>query len=83
MINTRMIPDEPFDERQRYQSMFLQYLRTVIVGIFLCVTMWLTHVVVCLSTGQWGFLIAGAIFFPIAIIHGIGIWLGIWPGVWY
>jgi len=37
---------------------------------------WLTHVVVCLSQGRWGFLIAGGIFFPIAIVHGIGYWLG-------
>lgn len=37
---------------------------------------WLTHVVVCLKTAAWGFLIAGAIFFPIGIIHGFGIWLG-------
>lgn len=37
---------------------------------------WLTHVIVCLSAGKWGFLIAGAIIFPIAWIHGTGIWLG-------
>ncbi len=37
---------------------------------------WLTHIVVCLKTAAWGFLIAGAIFFPIGIIHGIGIWFG-------
>jgi hypothetical protein len=37
---------------------------------------WLTHVVVCLSAGKWGFLIAGAIVFPIAWIHGTGVWLG-------
>jgi hypothetical protein len=37
---------------------------------------WITHVYFCLSDGRWGFLIAGAIFFPIAIVHGIGIWLG-------
>jgi hypothetical protein len=37
---------------------------------------WLTHVVVCLTAGKWGFLIAGAIIFPIAWIHGTGIWLG-------
>jgi hypothetical protein len=39
---------------------------------------WLTHVVVCLTAGKWGFLIAGAIFFPVAIVHGIGIWFGVW-----
>ena len=37
---------------------------------------WITHIVVCLKTASWGFLIAGAIFFPVAIIHGIGIWFG-------
>ena len=39
---------------------------------------WLTHVVVCLKTASWGFLIAGAIFAPIGVIHGIGIWFGAW-----
>ena len=39
---------------------------------------WLTHVVTCLSDDRWGFLIAGAIMFPIGIIHGIGIWFGAW-----
>lgn len=38
---------------------------------------WLTHIVTCLSAGFWGFLIAGAIFFPIGITHGIMIWLGL------
>lgn len=38
---------------------------------------WLTHIITCLGSGQWGFLIAGALFFPIAIIHGFGIWIGI------
>jgi hypothetical protein len=38
---------------------------------------WLTHVVVCLQIGKWGFLIAGAILFPIGIIHGVGLWFGI------
>lgn len=37
---------------------------------------WLTHVIVSISEGAWGFLIAGAIFFPVAIVHGWGIWLG-------
>lgn len=40
---------------------------------------WLTHIVTCLNEGLWGFLIAGALFFPIGIIHGIGIWMGVWP----
>lgn len=39
---------------------------------------WLTHVITCFSDERWGFLIAGALFFPIAIVHGIGIWFGAW-----
>lgn len=38
---------------------------------------WITHIVVCLKTASWGFLIAGAIMFPIAWIHGTGIWFGL------
>lgn len=49
----------------------------VIVGIG-GVAAWITHVITCLNAGKWGFLIAGALFFPVGIIHGIGIWLGVW-----
>lgn len=45
---------------------------------FISVAAWLTHVIVCLATGAWGFLLVGAFFFPIAIVHGIGIWFGAW-----
>jgi hypothetical protein len=47
----------------------------ILIGITAFVA-WLTHVVTCLAAAKWGFLIAGAIFFPIGIIHGIGIWFG-------
>jgi len=40
---------------------------------------WFTHVFVCLKLGLWGYLIAGAILFPIAMIHGWGIWFGCFP----
>lgn len=42
------------------------------------VASWFTHIVVCLDEEKWGFLIAGAIMFPIAVIHGTGVWLGVW-----
>lgn len=53
------------------------------LGIFIllgvaAIAAWLTHIFECLGNGEWGFLIAGALFFPIAIIHGIGIWFGAW-----
>jgi hypothetical protein len=37
---------------------------------------WLTHVIVCIQVSKWGFLIAGAIFAPIGVIHGLMIWFG-------
>jgi len=49
------------------------------VFIFLvCVGAWLQHVYTCFITENWGFLIAGAMAFPIAIVHGIGIWFNLW-----
>jgi hypothetical protein len=45
----------------------------VIIWIFAA---WMTHIVICLQTAAWGFLIAGAIVFPIAWIHGTGVWFG-------
>ena len=46
----------------------------VIVGPLLAA--WLTHVVYTIRAEEWVFLLAGAIFAPIGIIHGIGLWLG-------
>jgi hypothetical protein len=43
-----------------------------------CIAAWFTHLYTCFTDERWGFLIAGAIFFPVAIVHGIGIWFGIW-----
>jgi TRAP-type mannitol/chloroaromatic compound transport system permease large subunit len=51
---------------------------TVAAFAMVCGAAWLTHVIVCLDESKWGFLIAGALFFPIAIVHGIGIWFGVW-----
>ena len=48
----------------------------IISLVLIFIASWLTHIIVCLSAGKWGFLIAGAILFPIANIHGIGYWFG-------
>ena len=39
---------------------------------------WLTHVISTIKAEQWIFLLAGAIFAPIGVIHGWGIWFGVW-----
>jgi hypothetical protein len=48
-----------------------------LIGI-VCIAAWFTHLFVCFTSAKWGFLIAGALFFPVAIVHGVGIWIGIW-----
>jgi hypothetical protein len=44
----------------------------------ICVAGWITHIVYCFMAAAWGLLIAGAIFFPIGVVHGIGRWFGWW-----
>lgn len=53
-------------------------LPVAVFFLFLSIGGWLQHLYTCFSQGKWGFLIAGAICFPVAVIHGWGIWLGIW-----
>jgi hypothetical protein len=44
-----------------------------IIGLT-CLFAWFTHIFTCFAEGLWGFLIAGAIMFPIGIFHGIYLW---------
>jgi hypothetical protein len=39
---------------------------------------WLTSIVFCASNGQRPLLVAAAAFFPVGVVHGIGIWVGGW-----
>jgi len=51
------------------------------IGLFVllwAIAAWFTHVIVCLKAASWGFLVAGARFFPMAIVHGTGAWFGAW-----
>lgn len=51
----------------------------VMLGFALTVfAAWLTHVIVCIQTSSWLFLIAGAIAAPVGVVHGIGLWFGAW-----
>lgn len=57
------------------------FMNGVFLGIWVFLisfAAWTTHVIVCLKTGAWFFLIAGALAFPIAVIHGVGIWFNAW-----
>jgi hypothetical protein len=39
---------------------------------------WLTSIVFCSANGQRPLMIAAAAFFPIGVVHGLGVWLGGW-----
>jgi hypothetical protein len=43
-----------------------------------CYSAWLTSIVFCAGNGMRPLLVAGAAFFPIGIVHGIGVWFGGW-----
>jgi hypothetical protein len=52
-------------------------LSILTAGAF-CYSAWLTSIVFCAVSGQRPLLIAAAAFFPVGIVHGIGVWLGGW-----
>jgi hypothetical protein len=39
---------------------------------------WLTSIVFCSVNDQRTLLIAAATFFPIGVVHGVGVWFGGW-----
>jgi hypothetical protein len=47
------------------------------VGLF-GYSAWLTSIVFCASHGLRPLLVASAAFFPVGIVHGIGVWFGGW-----
>jgi hypothetical protein len=60
------------------QKGFTSVELTVVSVALVSFAAWITHIVVCLKAGSWGFLIAGAILPPIGVIHGVGCWFGVW-----
>lgn len=51
------------------------------IGIIIwiaAIAAWFTHVINTIMAQEWLLLLAGAIAFPVGIIHGIGIWMGVW-----
>jgi hypothetical protein len=54
-----------------------QAMCVVAITLLLMVASWCTHIGVAFANEQWLLLIAGAIAFPIGMVHGIGIWFGI------
>ena len=55
----------------------MSYIIWLIIGS-ISILSWFNHIFICFTDDRWGFLIAGALFFPIAIVHGFGAWFGFW-----
>jgi hypothetical protein len=62
----------------RLGAMDLTTAVTVLAGAGVCYAAWLTSIVFCAANGARPLLIAGATFFPIGVVHGIGVWFGGW-----
>ena len=60
----------------RLQSILKSMGTAWLVMVVVIFGSWLTHVIVTIKAAAWLFLIAGAIFFPIGIVHGIATWFG-------
>lgn len=56
-------------------------LRTLVTlaGMWLFIySAWLTSIVNCTANDDRTLLVAAAAFFPIGVVHGIGVWIGGW-----
>jgi predicted neutral ceramidase superfamily lipid hydrolase len=53
------------------------FLAVISLLLFSPIIAWLTHVITCIQTEKWLLLLAGAIMFPIGILHGFGLWIGV------
>jgi len=63
---------------RRYGGMDFRLLAAfAMIGSFVYAA-WLTSIVYCAANGMRPLLIAAAAFFPVGIVHGIGVWFGGW-----
>ena len=50
---------------------------SLLAGLF-SYSAWLTSIVFCATNGLRPLMIAAAAFFPVGIVHGVGVWFGGW-----
>jgi hypothetical protein len=63
---------------RKTRAMDLKTLITLAVMWLTIYSAWLTSIVFCSTNDQRRLLIAAAAFFPIGVVHGIGVWFGGW-----
>lgn len=64
--------------RRESGPMDLTTAGTIVLILLTCYSAWLTSIVFCATNGHRRLMIAGATFFPVGIVHGVGIWFGGW-----
>jgi hypothetical protein len=62
----------------RLGAMDLSTALPLLAGVGFCYAAWLTSIVFSAAHGARPLLIAAAAFFPVGIVHGVGIWFGGW-----
>ena len=62
----------------RLGAMDLPTAFALLAGAAICYAAWLTSIVFSAAHGARPLLVAAASFFPIGIVHGVGIWFGGW-----
>jgi len=60
------------------RAMDFKVLATLLLAGMFGYAAWLTSIVFCAANGPRPLLLASAAFFPVGIIHGVGIWFGGW-----
>lgn len=63
---------------RRYGAIDLRSLVTLLFAATVGYAAWLTSIVFCAVNGMRPLLIASAVFFPVGIVHGVGVWFGGW-----
>ena len=56
----------------------LRTMLALMAGGLVVYAAWLTSIVFCATNDQFPLLIASASFFPVGVVHGIGVWFGGW-----
>jgi hypothetical protein len=53
-------------------------LLTLLAAFGVTYAAWLTSIVFCSANGMRPLLVVSALFFPVGVVHGIGVWFGGW-----
>jgi hypothetical protein len=63
---------------RRQAPMDFQTATMILVTGLFTYSAWLTSIVFCAANDLHPLLIAAATFFPVGVVHGIGVWFGGW-----